>query len=250
MNFTKGILISSALVLGTIGGSLFAGELRLNGASTTVSAVIDPHKEAVEKATGIKLKIAAIGTGKGLVDLAEGRADLALTSEPLEIAVAAAKIAGKEIQIATLQLHKVAEQEIVFVVHPSNTVNKLTHAQIKDIHLGKIKNWKEVGGSDAPIMVFTDNKTGGTRAMVKKIVFNDEEYGPNCKALESVKKVNDNVADFKNGFGAVGMAFVDKNKVKIIETEKIVRPLGFISLGNPSADATKVIDAYKKEAVK
>jgi phosphate transport system substrate-binding protein len=183
------------------------------------------------------------------VALAAGECDAALTSEPLDIALSAAKVAGKDLSAADYQIHTVKEDAIVFIVHPSNPVKKLTHAQIKDIHTGKITNWKEVGGADAPIAVFTDAVTGGTRAMIKKVVLQGEEYGPACRALESVRLVNSSVGDLKNGFGGLGAGFADA-KVRVIETEKVLRPLGFITKGAPSADVAKVIAAFKTEAAK
>ncbi len=231
--------------------ALHAEDLRLNGAQTTVAALIEPAKKDVESAIGAKLKVSATNTGKGLVDLIEGRADVALTSEGLDLAVASAKSAGKDVKADNLTMHEIMTQEVNFIVHPSNPVSKLTFAQLKDIHLGKIKNWKEVGGPDLPIQVFIDAPAGGTRALVKKFVLNGEEYGSNCRALDNVKRIHSNVADFKAGIGGVGAAFVDKSKVKVLETDsKLTRPLGFITMGTPSPQVSKMIDAYKQAASK
>ena len=124
----------------------------------------------MEKSTGHTLEIVGNATGKGLVDLVDGKAEVAMVSEPLDIAVAAAKAAGKKIDPKTLQFNVVRNDEIVFVVHPANPVTKLTLEQLGDIHIGKITNWKQVGGKDMPITVYSDAVTGGTRAMVKKLV--------------------------------------------------------------------------------
>ena len=227
-----------------------AAEVRLAGATTTILTVIKPHQAAVEKATGHTLSIVGNATGKGLISLAEGKCDASLTSEPLEIAIEAAAAAGRKVALDTLQIHVVAEQEIVFVIHPSNSVTKLSHQQIKDIHLGKITNWKQVGGADVPIRVFTDTKTGGTYAMIKRLALDGEDYGANCRALDAVKFVNDMVGESRGGIGAIGMVFVNPKIVKVVDADKIVRPLGFITIGEPSPEVRLVIDAFKAASAK
>jgi phosphate transport system substrate-binding protein len=228
-----------------------AAEIRLNGATTVVDRVITPHKAAVEKATGHTLKVVGNATGRGLVDLTEGRADASMSSEPIDIAVAAAKAAGKDVDPKTLQLSVIRNDEIVFVVNKANPVSKLTMAQIKDMHLGKITNWKEVGGKDLPIVVFGDSLTGGTRAMIKSVVLGGQEYGAVVKPQASVKKAAEQVEVTEGGIAGVGKGFVeDEPKVAIIKTTKIERPLGLITIGKPSADVASVIAAFKAEVKK
>lgn len=218
----------------------------LHGATTVLNVVVGPHRAAVEKDTGHTLTVVGNATGKGLADLVDGKADASMSSEPVEIAVAAALVAGKTVDPKTLQFHVIKNDEIVFVVHPSNPVSKLTWAQLSDIHTGKISNWKEVGGKDAPIVVFADALTGGTRAMIKKVVMDGKEYGSSVKAMISVVRVAESVAKEENSIGGVGKGFADPVKTKILQSNKIERPLGFITIGAPSAKVKQVIDAFKR----
>jgi phosphate transport system substrate-binding protein len=226
-----------------IAASAFAEDVRLNGATTVIDRVIAPHKDAVEKKTGYRLEIVGNATGKGLVDLEDGRCDASLVSEPLDIALAAAKVAGKTIDPKTLKFHIIMHDEIVFIVNPLNPVNALTWEQLRDIHTGKIKNWKEVGGKDMPITVYSDTVTGGTRAMVKGIVMGGAEYADSVKALTAVRKVADAVKDDPSGVGGLGKGFVNK-RVKVLETKKVERPLGIVTIGEPSPKVKNVIDAF------
>ena len=77
---------------------------------------------------------------------------------------------GRRSTPARVKFFELRKDEIVFVVHPNNPVSKLSWEQIRDMHLGKIKNWKEVGGRDQAIVVYSDSTTGGTRAMIRKLV--------------------------------------------------------------------------------
>ncbi len=226
-----------------------AEQVRLRGATTVIDRVVSPHRDAVEKATGHRLDVVGNATGKGLVDLHEGRADAALVSEPMEIAAAAAAAAGKTVDRSRLQFHVVATDAIVFVVHPSNPVTSLTWEQLRGIHTGKIRNWREVGGRDQPITVFSDTPTGGTRALVKAAVLGGQEYGPSVVALTAVKKVQDMVAADPTGLGGLGKGFVD-SRTKIVETKVLERPLGFVTIGAPSPAVKAVVDAFKAEVAR
>ncbi len=225
-----------------------ADTLRMNGATTVLNVVVKPTQAAVEKASGHTLQITGNATGKGLVDLASGNADIAMVSEPLDIAVEAAEAAGKKIDPKTLNFTVVKKDQIVFVVNATNPVAKLSFEQIRDIHLGKIKNWKDVGGKDQPIVVYSDAVTGGTRAMVKQIVLGGVEYGPDVKAQTSVKRAAELVAGDEAGIAGVGKGFMVDGKSKAIDTKKIERPLGFVTVGAPKPAAKAVIDAFAKEA--
>lgn len=241
-----------AMILLTVGLAVSDSSetVRLHGAASVVDRLINPHKAAVEKATGYTLVVVSSNAGKGLVDLVEGRCDASLASASLEAIVQAARSAGKEVDIATLKMTVAATDEVVFIVHTSNPVQKLTWEQIRDIHTGKIANWKEVGGKDMAITVFTDSMASATRGLIKQTVMGGQEYSPNAKALDAVRKVNDMVAITESGIGGLGMGFVDPKAVKIVESKKVERPLGFITIGPPSEKVAKVIEAFKTAAEK
>jgi phosphate transport system substrate-binding protein len=249
MKATKTFPAAAALALAALATPAVADQVRLHGATTVIDRVINPYKDAVEKSTGHTLEIVGNATGKGLVDLHEGRTDASLCSEPVEIAVAAAAIAGKQVDRSKLQFSVVGHDEIVFVVHPSNPVSSLTWEQIRDIQAGKIKNWKDVGGANQPITVFADTPTGGTRAMIKTIVMGGQDFGPSTVSLTAVKKVADMVGADPTGFGGLGKGFAD-SRVKIVQTKKLERPLGFITIGAPSPAVKSVIDAFKTQVAK
>jgi phosphate transport system substrate-binding protein len=223
-----------------------ADTVRLAGATTVVNVVINPSRAAVEKSTGHTLEINGNATGKGLVELTDGKADAAMVSEPMDIALAAAEVAGKKIDGSKLKMHEIRKDEIVFIVHPANPVGKLTLAQLGDIHTGKITNWKQVGGKDMPITVYSDALTGGTRAMIRKVVMGGNDYAPSVRSLTSVSRVAELVPGDESAIGGLGKGFVKADgKTKTIETSKIERPLAIVTVGEPSPKVAQVIDALR-----
>ena len=57
----------------------------------------------------------------------------------------------------------VVKEAFVFVVNAKNPVDALSQQQIKDIYSGKITNWKQVGGSDEPIIAYQRNTDSGSQ---------------------------------------------------------------------------------------
>jgi phosphate transport system substrate-binding protein len=239
---------SSAPSSGDAGTSSTHGAVRLHGAASVVDSVAKPHAAAVEKATGLKLVIDRSNAGKGLRDLVEGKCDIALASASLEATLDAAKTAGLTAAAPDLRMHLIATSEVVFIVHPSNPVRKLSWDQIRDIHTGKIARWKEVGGPDVPIAVVTDAAASATRGLIKQVVLGGSEYAPGAHAVAAVAEVNEEVAKNPAAIGGLGREFADPKRVTIVETKKVERPLAFVTVGAPGEREAKVIDAYKAQA--
>ena len=75
-------VVATILLLSLIVPSV-AAELRVHGSSTVAGGVIVPNKVSIEKETGLTLTIVSNGSGNGLKDLADGKADIAMISVSL-----------------------------------------------------------------------------------------------------------------------------------------------------------------------
>ncbi|HYQ82187.1 MAG TPA: substrate-binding domain-containing protein [Anaeromyxobacteraceae bacterium] len=238
-------LAAAALILAALPALALDQTVRLHGSTAVVDQVTDPYWAAVAQQTGTAMEVIGNSTGRGLVDLVSGRCEVALLSEPLGIAVQAAALAGRTVDPSTLQFRVVKHDQIVFVVHPSNPVTSLTWEQLRDIHTGRVKNWKEVGGRDMVITVVTDTVTGGTRALVKEAVLGGADYGSTSVALSTIRKVADMVGANPNGIGAIDKRLVNPSRNKVLETRALERPLGFATVGPPSEPVRRVLDALE-----
>jgi phosphate transport system substrate-binding protein len=141
----------------------------------------------------------------------------------------------------------IATSEVVFIVHPSNPVRKLTWEQIRDLHTGKIARWKELGGPDVPVAVVTDAAASATRGLIKQVVLGGSDYTPGARAVAAVAEVNEEVAKNPAAIGGLGREFADAKRVAYVETKKVERPLAFVTVGAPREKAAKVIEAYRAQ---
>lgn len=69
----------------------------------------------------------------------------------------------------------IALDAFVFVVNKANPLKSLTISQIQKIYTGEITNWKQVGGKDATIKVFTRPRNSGSEEVFRELVMNGLE---------------------------------------------------------------------------
>jgi phosphate transport system substrate-binding protein len=228
--------------------------VKLHGSTTVQKRIMDPGKEALEKATGIKLELVGNGTGNGLEDLVKGKCDAGMASEELVDAVSSMKAATGVDAPADLKANVITTDVIKVIVHPSNSVTKLSKEQLKGLHTGKIANWKEVGGADLPVIVVTSHLGSATKKVFQKMIMDGEPYVVGAIEVETTRKEIDNVGEFPEGIGAVSQGFINlpgnKEKVKIVDTQEISRPLMLITKSEPSPAVKKVLDFFNGEGKK
>ena len=71
-------------------------------------------------------------------------------------------------------VHPVAWDALAVIVHPDNPIKNITTQQIRDVYLGKIKNWKQLGGKNAPIHLYVrKSKISGVGYAVRQYIFQD-----------------------------------------------------------------------------
>ncbi|MDP1808640.1 MAG: phosphate ABC transporter substrate-binding protein [Actinomycetota bacterium] len=185
---------------GSSGSSSSSEKLTYTGSSTIGQNIMPEAFKTFSKTTGVKIgAIDNPGSGKGMEALIAGKAKLAGASRPLT--------PEEESKGAYSQI--IGYDAICVFVNEENPVKGLTAAQVKDIFTGKVKNWKEVGGNDAPIAVVTEI-LGGKRATqleFQKLVMDNQDYTSNRKEVDMpIDEPKAVVAD-KNAITAASMSF-------------------------------------------
>ena len=130
-------------------------------------------------------------TTQSFRNLMNGECDLLLAGQPNAAVFEEMEAAGFQYDMEQLGM-----DGLVFLVNESNPVDGLTTEQIRDIYTGKITNWSQVGGEDAPIIPLQRNEGAGSQALMKKLVMGDTplmeapaEYVPGSmgELMEAVK---------------------------------------------------------------
>ena len=154
------------------------------------------------------------GSSAGINMLLEGELSFAQSSRPLENSeFSEAKKRG-----FTLEQVAIAIDGITVYVNPQVSIPGLTVTQLRDIYIGKIKNWKAVGGSDLPIIPFSRNaEASGTVDFFKEKVLAGEEFATNVK---EVKTTTESLRKVANTPGGIGYATASE-----VVGQSTVRPL-------------------------
>jgi phosphate transport system substrate-binding protein len=244
-----------AALLLAAGLSAHAETLEISGSTVVVKDTLLPAAAAIKAATGVELKANGMGSGRGMVALFEGKAGMAAISESLEEATASARttladLGSKAAVPAQLQYHEIGRDRVAVFVHRDNTVAALTKAQLKDLFSGKVRNWKELGGPDAPVKVFLSSPGSGTRATFQKLALDGAEFTPAATDFRTSLAAIAEVARDKGGLAVAGPSLLDDAKspnLRIVQTPPIERPVGLVTVGRPSEPAQKVIDFLRKK---
>ncbi len=131
-------------------------------------------------------------------NLMYGECDLILASQPN-----AAVFEEMEEEGFVCDTEQLCTDALVFLVNENNPVENVSTQELRDIYTGKITNWKELGGEDAPIIPLQRNESAGSQALMRKLVMGDlemmeapQEYIPGSMGeLMSVVKSYDGSAN-------------------------------------------------------
>lgn len=219
--------------------------LRLHG-SVVVKGILDSQVAALSTQAGVQVELVGNGADKGLLDLVEHRADVAMLSAPL--ASVAAKINATKpgsVDAAKLTEIKLGTTRIALVTHLSNPLKKLSNAQAIDLLSGKIKNWKEVGGSDTPVIVVVAASGNGTRTAVEKQLLNTAEFSKEARVVPNPLQVPIVVAQLPGAIGPLGASVLSDKLAEITLDSPIQTELSLVVSGEPSAAVQKLVAAAK-----
>jgi phosphate transport system substrate-binding protein len=158
-------IIAIAAVTATVGSASAADKIVIDG-STTVGPIAKAFQGYYMAAhPEVNITISESGSGNGAKSIMNGTCDVAAMSRPMKNSEFKAA-ADKGIQPVA---HVIALDGLPILVHPSNPVQDLTVEQVRNIYLGSITNWVQVGGPDTPIVTIYLTEYG--QEMVEEIDF-------------------------------------------------------------------------------
>lgn len=127
-------------------------------------------------------------------------------------------LAKEEVEKEGLTVHPVALEPLLIIVNRSNPVTDIPVEQVRAIFRGEIRNWKEVGGEDKPIVVVLRPHCAQRPGHWKTIVPTVEQFRKDRIEVKSEAEVVQGVSDFAEGVGHIGATWVfeERQKVKIV----------------------------------
>jgi len=232
-----------------------AGTVTVKGSDTMVILAQRWAEDYMKKNPSKKVQVTGGGSGTGIAALVNGTTDVATASRTIKDAEAAqVKAKFNAAPVETV----VARDGVAIYVNDGNPVTQLTIDQVKGMYLGDIKNWKEVGGKDAPIVIYSRENSSGTYVFVKEHVLGNQDFAAEAQTLPGTAAVVNAVAKEANGVGYGGAAYAKGVKeVKIVGKDgqaylpnaenvksgkyALSRPLHMYTRGAPAGEAKEFI---------
>jgi len=191
--------------------SLNPNQLIWAGCGITKKAFMAELAKAYKKKTGIEIVLHGGGATKGIRQAAAGKIDIG--------GACRATMDHNPLERSAFQI-PVAWDALVVIVHKGNPVDNITFKQLRNIYLGKITNWKELGGRDQPIHLYArKGKISGVGRTLRELVFAnyDQDFTSRATYVRSSGPLEKAVVSQPDAIGTTGVSSAHKRDVKILK---------------------------------
>ena len=200
-----------------ITASAFAANVTVKGSDTMVILGQKWAEVYMKTHAGSAVQVTGGGSGTGIAALLNGGTDICNASRPMkpaEIADFLKKFKARPHE------YKMCFDGLSVYVSKENPVAQLSFPQLEGIFTGKITNWKQVGGADAPISLYGRENSSGTYEFFKEHVLSKKDFAASTKTMPGTAAVIQGVAKDANGIGYGGIAYGEGVKaIKVSKTD-------------------------------
>jgi phosphate transport system substrate-binding protein len=183
-----------------------ASVITVKGSDTMVQLAQRWAEKYMKDHDGVQIQVTGGGSGTGISALINGTTDICLSSRPMKDSE---KLKLRERYGTTGIEVRTAKDGLTIFVNNSNGVKELSFDQLRDIYTGKIRNWKDVGGKDAQIILYGRENSSGTYAFYKEHVLRNADYSNGMQALPGTAAVVNAVRKDANGIGFGGAGYAE-----------------------------------------
>jgi phosphate transport system substrate-binding protein len=197
--------IALALVAAlSLAPALAQAAVTVKGSDTMVILAQRWAETYMKRNAGKKVQVTGGGSGTGIAALVNGTTDIANSSRPIK-RDEAAKVRDRHGVLPAETA--VAKDGVALYVNEANGVSQLTVEQLRAIYQGDVTSWKQVGGADAPIVLYSRENSSGTYVFFKDNVLKGEDFAASAQTLPGTAAVVNAVSREKNGIGYGGAAY-------------------------------------------
>lgn len=233
-----------------------AATITVKGSDTMVILSQRWAEDYMKKNPGKKVQVTGGGSGTGIAALLNGTTDLANSSRAMKDSE---KVQLEKRFAAPPAEIPVAKDGVAIYVNERNPVAQLTVEQLRGIYLGDVTNWKEVGGPDARIVLYSRENSSGTYVFFKENVLGKDDMSATAQTLPGTAAVVNAIAKERNGIGYGGAAYAKGVKeLKIVGDDgqaylptaenvksgkyPLARPLFVYTRAKPAGELKEFID--------
>ncbi|OIP99434.1 MAG: phosphate-binding protein [Syntrophobacteraceae bacterium CG2_30_61_12] len=190
--------------------AVFAGKegaIKISGGTAHIPVMREVAERIMTLNPKVRITIAGGGSGVGIKQVGEGLVDIGNSGR---------KPTAEEIAAFNLKLFQWALDGVAVVVHPKNPVKALGSDQVRAIFAGKVSNWKDLGGPDQAIHVFSREETSGTREVFWTLALSKGEVSQAADVVPSNGAMKTAVAGDPAAVGYMSVGYVDQSVAAVV----------------------------------
>ena len=176
------------------------GKIDIAGGTAHIPVMKEAAKRIMQAHPGIRISVAAGGSGVGVQKVGEGLVEIGNTGRALST---------EEIAKYGLKSFAFAIDGVAVAIHPKNAVAALTAAQVQAVFSGQIDNWKQLGGRDAAIHRFTRDEASGTREVFWEKLLKKGVIADSANVVASNGAMKSALAGDPDAIGYVSIGHID-----------------------------------------
>lgn len=183
------------------------------GCGVTKTAFMAELAQAYEKRAGVKINIKGGGATLGIRGISANKYDMGGTCRYT--------IEGNPQERGVL-LKPVAWDALAVIVNNKNKIANLSVDQIKGIFTGRIKNWSEIGGNNAPIELYVrSGKISGVELAVRTLLFDNKnmDFHAAAKQFPDTAPLETAIEENPNAVGMSGVSSARKRNLKLLNID-------------------------------
>ncbi len=211
-----GILCTALFVFACSGGQKSEGNaaksLTIKGSDTVLPLAQKTAEVFMSTHPDVAITVVGGGSGTGITALMDGNTEIAMSSRDLK-SEEKLKLQEKQVDVEIVTL---AVDALAIIVNPQNTVSKITREQAEQIFTGAITNWKDLGGEDLPIVVYSRENSSGTYEFFKEHVMDKKNYATTVLNMPATGAIVQSISQTKGAIGYIGLAYLNAD-VKALE---------------------------------
>jgi phosphate transport system substrate-binding protein len=200
--FPQMLLIGASMLAFPVWGG--SSSITVKGSDTLVVQAHEWAKAYMGKNPDVKIQVTGGGSGTGFAALQNQTTDLCNASRKIRAAEIAEciKSFGKR-----PTEYKVCLDGLSVYVASDNPVKELTLEQLMLIFTGKVRNWKQVGGADQAITIYSRENSSGTYEFFKENVLMGRDFAASAQTMPGTAALLQAVAKDKGAIGYGGAAY-------------------------------------------
>lgn len=215
----------------TAGMTLQAQKVVRVGGGTAIPAIFEPLKAHLERERGIRLELVDKGPDAAFLDLEAGNLDVAVAGTSMESWLEIMRSKGHPVKtLAEYQHLKIGEDRLSVLINPDvisdaeMVIRDMPKSTIKALFTGGIKNWKELGGADLPVVVVLGKKTAGANKEFQTKVLDGQPYAVGLE-VGTVPEIIEALNKTKGAIGIGPFAVTSHSKIwSPPQAPQVVRP--------------------------